>query len=232
MIAPRPRLDRARRDRPRFALVNFSKLCLVAALGAIAGCGGANGGPLSSGGTGGGGGTGGAGEPLIVDQTSFRVSCDYDTLELDILIELIIGLTEPYSNSTSTEATFSPSVTLDEETVASFLDSGVAVIDIVSASVTTNATGAIPETMKASFGAAPINDFDLQADTDDNGIPGPHRLELDPVTATSYATPGTTEVAFDLQFSGISLALGDFNIPVDCLSPSLVGIVLRFPVER
>jgi len=175
---------------------------------------------------------GGTGDPLIVDQTSFRVSCNYDTLQLDILIELVIGLTEPYSTSTSTEATSSPSVIFDEETVASFLDAGVTVIDIVSASVTTNATGAIPETMKASFGAAPINDFDLQADTDDNGIPGPHRLELDPVTATSFATPGTAEVVFDLEFSGISLALGDFNIPAACLSPSLVGIVLRFPVER
>ena len=109
----------------------------MAALGAIAGCGGANGGAL---------GFRGhwrcrrnwaaRGIPLIVDQTSFRVSCEYDTLQLDILIELVVGLTEPYSNSTSTEATFSPSVTLDEETVASFLDTGVTVIDIVSASVT------------------------------------------------------------------------------------------------
>jgi hypothetical protein len=85
--------------------------------------------------------------------------------------------------------------------------------------------------MIASFGAAPINDFDLQADPDDNGIPGPHRLDLDPVTVTSYATPGTTEVAFDLEFDGISFALGDFQIPMDCLGPSLVGVVLRFPVD-
>ena len=203
----------------------------MAALGAIGGCGGANGGPVGSGGTGGAGGAGGTGDPPVVDQTSFRLSCVYDTLQLDILIELVVGLTEPYSSSRSTEATFSSSVTFDEESVASFLDAGVTVIDIVSASVTTKATGAIPAAMMASFGAAPINDFDLQADPDDNGIPGPHRLDLDPVTATSYATPGTTEVAFDLQFEGISLALGDFQIPMDCLSPSLVGVVLRFPVN-
>jgi len=211
--------------------VNFGKLCLVAALGAIAGCGGTNGGTIGSGGTGGATGTGGTGALPVVDQTSFRLSCVYDTLELDILIELVVGLTEPYSRSRSTEATFSSSVTFDEESVASFLDANVTVIDIVSASVTTNATGAIPATMIASFGAAPINDFDLQADSDDNGIPGPHRLDLDPVTATSYATPGTTEVAFDLEFDGISLALGDFHIPMDCLGPSLVGVVLRFPVD-
>jgi len=206
---------------------------LVATLGAIAGCGGTNGGAFG-GGTGGAAGTGGAGGTgalPVVDQTSFRLSCVYDRLELDILIELVVGPTEPYSSSRSTEATFSSSVTFDEESVASFLDAGVTVIDIVSASVTTKATGAIPAAMMASFGAAPINDFDLQADPDDNGIPGPHRLDLDPVTATSYATPGTTEVAFDLQFEGISLALGDFQIPMDCLSPSLVGVVLRFPVD-
>lgn len=214
--------------------MNFRKLCLVATLGAIAGCGGTNAGALGSGGTGGAAGTGGAGgtgASPVVDQTSFRLSCVYDTLELDIPIELVVGLTEPYSRSRSTEATFSSSVTFDEESVASFLDANVTVIDIVSASVTTNATGAIPATMIASFGAAPINDFDLQADPDDNGIPGPHRLDLDPVTVTSYATPGTTEVAFDLEFDGISFALGDFQIPMDCLGPSLVGVVLRFPVD-
>jgi hypothetical protein len=209
--------------------VNLGKLGLVAALGAVAGCGVANGGALGSGGTGGAGGSGGS---LPVEQTSYRVSCDFDTLELDIPIELIVELTEPYSRSTSTEATFSANVIFDEESVASFLDAGVTVIDIVSASVTTSLTGAIPATMTASFGAAPINDFDLQADPDDNGLPGPHRLELDPVTATSYATPGTREVTFGLQFGGISLALGDFNVPKDCLSPALVGIALALPVSR
>jgi hypothetical protein len=166
-----------------------------------------------------------------VEQSSFRVSCDYDRLRLDILIELLVELTEPYSRSSSTEATFSPSVTFDEESVASFLDAGVTVIDIVSASVSTNVTGAIPGAMIASFGAAPINDFDLEADPDDNGIPGPHRLELDPVTVTSKAVAGANEVTFDLRFAGISLALGDFNIPTDCLGPSLVGVVVRFPVN-
>jgi hypothetical protein len=159
------------------------------------------------------------------------LSCEYDTLQLDILMELVVELTKPYSKSSPTEATFSASVTLDEESVASFLGAGVPVIDIVSASVTTNVTDASPSTMTASLGAAPIDDFDLQADPDDDGIPGPHRFELDPVTDTSHAAPGASEVTYDLEFDGISLALGDFNIPIDCLGPSLVGIVLKFPVN-
>ena len=209
--------------------MNASKLCFVVAVGAIAGCGGANAGSVGSGGT---GGTGGTGGPSPVDQSSFRLSCDYSTLELDILIELVVELTQPYSNSRSTEATFSASVTFDERSVASFLDAGIDAIDIVSASLTTSVTGATPATMRASFGAAPINDFDLLADPDSNGIPGPHRLELDPVTTTSSADPEASEVAFDLHFDGISLALGDFHIPADCFGPSLVGILLRFPVHR
>jgi hypothetical protein len=200
----------------------------------MAGCGGANGGTLGSGGTGGAGGTGGTGGTggsLPVEQTSFRLSCDFDTLELEIPIALVVALTEPYSNSRATDATFSSSVTFDEASVASFIDAGITVIDIVSASVTTSVTGAIPAMMTASFGAAPINDFDLQADTDDNGLPGPHRLELDPVTASSNALPGVREVTFGLQFGGISLALGDFNIPTDCFGPSLVGVELILPVD-
>lgn len=211
--------------------MNFSKLCLAVALGAVAGCGGANGGPLGSGGAGGTGGTGGTRDLPVVEQNSFRLSCEHATLELNILIELVVELANPYSNSSSTEAAFSPSVTFDEETVASFLDAGFPVIDIVSMSVTTNVTGATPATMTASFAEAPINDFDLRADPDDNGMAGPHRFALGPVTATSNPDAGVMEVTFDLKFGGISFALGDFNIPQDCFGPSLVGIVVRFPVN-
>jgi hypothetical protein len=145
--------------------------------------------------------------------------------------ELVVELSEPYSRTGPIEATFLPTVSLDEASVASFLDAGITVVDIVSMSVRTNVDGAVPAAMTASYGAAPINDFDLLADPDDNGVPGPHRFELDPVTATSRPVTGATEVAFDLGFSGISIALGDFNIPMDCVGPSLVGIVLTFPVE-
>jgi hypothetical protein len=214
--------------------VNLGKLCVVAALGAVVGCGSANGGLLGSGGTGGTGSAGGAGgtvAPPPIDQSSFRLSCEFDTLELNIAIELLVELTEPYSSSGSTEATFSASMTFDEESVASFLDAGVTVIDIVSASITTNVIDATPTNMRASLGAAPINDFDLETDPDDNGIPGPHRFDLDPVTTTSTATAGASEVVFDLEFDGVSLVLGDFHVPMDCFGPSLVGVVVSFPVE-
>jgi hypothetical protein len=161
------------------------------------------------------------------------LTCERDTLRLSrIPIELVIELTEPFSSAASTEVAFSATVTFDEGNVASFLDLGVLVIDIGSMSVTTNLSGATPATMTASLGGVPINDFDLQADPDNNGSPGPHRFELDPVTATANATPAATEVVFDLTFGGISLALGDFDIPSDCTgSTSLERIPITFPVR-
>jgi len=214
--------------------VKCSELCLVAALGAIAACGGANAGPLIPAGDGGVGGTGGT---PPTKQGAFRLNCEFDTLRLNLPIELFVEITKPFSRSDSTEATFSASVTFDEESVAllieALIDAGVpTVIDIASASVTTNVTGGNPATMTASLAEAPINDFDLQTDPDDDGLPGPHRLELDPVTATANATPEATEVVFGLEFGGISLALGDFNVPADCADPSLVGVAVRFPVGR
>jgi hypothetical protein len=210
-------------------IVKFSELCLVAALGAIAGCGGANSGPLGPGGRDGAAGGGGTGNPPPVDQSTFLLTCENGTLQLNIPIELVVELTEPYSSSRSTEATFSAAVILDEESVASLIDADATLIDI-SASVTTNVTGATPATMTASLGA-PLDDFDLQSDPDDNGMPGPHRLELDPMTATSNAAPEAKEVAFKLDFDGISLTLDIFNIPADCFGPSLVGVAVRFPVN-
>jgi hypothetical protein len=216
--------------------VNLNKLCGLAALAVVLGCGGANGGQLGSGGdggapgTGGIGGEGGTGGPGPIDETNFRLGCSYDTLELDILFELVAELTEPYSASASTEATFGASIILDEKSVASFLDAGITKIDIGSALVTSNITGATPSAMGASLGDAPINDFDLEQDPDENGVPGPHRFDLDPATTTSTAAPGAAEVTFDLQFEGIRIALGDFNIPADCFGLSLVGVAMRFPV--
>ncbi len=209
-------------------------LCLVAAVGAIAGCGGANAGPLappSDGGAGGNGGAGGTGGQPPRAQSTFRLNCERDMLQLSLPIELAVELTAPFSSAMSTEATFFASVTFDEGSVASLLDGGFTVIDIASISVTTNLTGATPATMTATLGDAPINDFDLEADPDNNGSPGPHRLELDPVTATATVMPAATEVVFGLTFDGVSLALGDFNVPSNCISPSLVGIDVTFPVD-
>lgn len=210
-------------------------LYLVAALGAIAGCGGANAGPLgppSDGGAGGSGGAGGTGGQPPLGQSSFRLNCERDMLQLSLAIELAIELTSPFSSAATTEATLSASVTFDEGSVASLLDGGFTVIDIASMSITTDLSGATPATMTASLGDTPINDFDLQADPDDDGMPGPHRFELDPVTATATTMPGASEVVFNLGFDGISFVLGDFNIPTNCVSPSLGGVQIGFPVAR
>jgi len=211
--------------------VKFRELCLVAALGAIAGCGGANAGPSDPGGSGGSSGAGGtAGSPLV-GQSTFRLSCENGTLQLSIPIELVVELTEPYSNSRSTEATFSASVTLDEESVASLIDAaGNPLITIVSALVTANVAGATPTMMTASLGGVPFS-LDLQDDPDNNGMPGPHRFELAPMTATANADPGAREVVFRLRTDGVSLVLGTFNIPMNCFSPSLFGPALEFPVS-
>lgn len=215
--------------------MNFRKLCLVAALGATTACGGANAGPLVPGGSGGSGGTGGAGgmiEPPPVDQSIFRVGCVFGELELDVPIELVVELSEPYSNSHSIEATFSSTVVLTEEAVAALIDATITVIDIVSISVTSGVIGATPTMMSASLGAAPINDFDLEADPNDDGTPGPFRFELDPMAASSIAESDAREVIFGLDFSGISIVLGDFSIPASCLNRSLVGVPVSFPVDR
>ena len=217
--------------------MNFNTLCWAVALAFVAACGGANGGELGSGGDGGAPGTGGAGGnggslgPTPSDETSFVLGCNYDTLELDIQFDLVAVLSEPYTSAGSTEATFSASMLFDEESVASFLDAGITTIDIGSALLTTTISGAIPSTMGSSLGDAPINDFDLEQDPDRNGVPGPHRFDLDPVTTRSTTTPEASEVAFDLRFGGVRIALGDFNVPADCIGPSLVGIAMRFPVE-
>lgn len=218
-------------------IVKCSELCLVAGLGAIAACGGANAGPLIP------AGEGGAGGAPPTGQGVFRLNCEFrieesDTVELNLPIELFVELTEPFSRTDSTEATFSASLIFnEEESVASLIEALInagdpTAIDIVSASVTTNVTGATPDTMTASLGGTPIR-FDLEADPDDDGLPGPHRLDFDSVTVTANATPDATEVLFGLDFRGVSLVLGNVNIPSDCISsPSLGGVALRFPVGR
>lgn len=214
--------------------MNLSNFCALAVLLAMTGCGSANGGRLGVGGAGNAGGSGGMGGTDVappIDQSRHVVSCEYDTLDLHLPIELVVELTKPYSTSGSTEATLSATVTLDEGSVASFLDAGITVIDVISASITSNLTGAVPTTMTASLGSAPINDLDLEEDPDDNGIPGPHRIEFDLTTATSNVASGAREVTYSLPIGGVSLELGDFHIPSDCLGLSLVGVVMTFPVD-
>jgi hypothetical protein len=121
-------------------------------------------------------------------------------------------------------------VTFTEQTSTALIDAGVSTIDIIAIEIASWVRGATPSSIETSFGAAPINDFDLEVDTDDNGIPGPHRFALDTVTIASMADPGANEVELGLAMEQMSIRLGPFDMPTDCIGPSLVGFTARFAV--
>jgi hypothetical protein len=203
-------------------VVRLFNSCLLLVLGAAVGCGDTKGGPIGTGGTG--------GNPLA-EQSAYRLDCTIDTIALEIPIELFFELDEPYSEAGSSKLTFSAAVTFDEHAATTLIDAGVSKIDIISMEIATSVVGATPQTIETSLVAAPINDFDLEVDTDDNGVPGPHRLELESVTSASAATQGAEEVELRLGLEQVSLVLGDFHVPTDCVGPTLVGSSARFPVE-
>ena len=204
-------------------------LCLLVALGAAVGCGDGNAGP--GGGDAGAGGIAGSDGTHPAKQSSYRLSCTIATLILEIPIELSFELDRPYTEGGSADVTFSASLTFEEPMVTSLIDAGVNVIDIISVEIATSVSGATPSIIQTSFAAAPINDFDLEVDPDDNGVAGPHTLELDTLVVSTAVTEGADEVEFGLGLDRVSLLLGDFNVPLDCLGPSLVGFSASFPVE-
>jgi hypothetical protein len=158
------------------------------------------------------------------------LGCTIDTLVLELPIELYFELDRPYIAGGWSELAFFAAVTFAEQAAATLIDAGIDKVDIISMDIATSIEGAIPTSIDTSFGAAPINDFDLEVDTDDNGLPGPHRLELDTQTITTEATDGAQEVELGLELDQVSLVLGDFEVPVDCRGPTLVGVSARFPV--
>ena len=196
--------------------------CLLLVLGAVVACGESNGGPT---------GTGGSGGNPLAEQSSYLLSCTIDTLVLEIPIDLSYELDRPYIEGRSADLAFSAAVTFDEQAATTLIDAGITKIDIISVEIATSVAGAAPPMVETSLAAAPINDFDLAVDTDDNGIAGPHHLELDTATITTTVTEGAGEVEFGLGLDQVSLLLGDFNVPTDCLGPTLVGFTARFPVE-
>jgi hypothetical protein len=193
---------------------------LLILLGATGGCAGGE-----DGGTGGGG-----GDPLS-EQSSYRLRCTIDPLVLEFPIELVYELDSPYRTGESVELTLSATVTFTEQVATALIDAGIGKVDIISMDIAAWIEGAIPPSIEASFGAAPINDFDLEVDTDDDGIAGPHRIELDTQTIATEALEGAAEVELGLELDRVSLVLGDFEVPMDCLSPTLVGFSARFPIE-
>ena len=199
------------------------KLCSLTTLlvlSAALGCGG-NGEP---------GGAGGSGGYSLAEQSNYRLSCTIDTLVLEFPIELSYEMDRPYTPGGSSDLTFSAAITFSEEASAALIDSGIPKVDIISLQIASWLEGATPAMVETSLAAAPINDFDLEPDTDDNGLPGPHRLELEAVVTTTTVAAGADQVEFGLRTDQISMVLGDFEVPTDCLGPTLVGFTARFAV--
>lgn len=209
--SPRPRKLRSVR---RFTT------CLLVFCTLAAGCGNGDGGP-----------TGGTGGDPLEERSAFQLSCLVDTVLLQIPIELSYRLDRPYVAGSASELTFSAVITFSEETAGMLIEAGVDKIDIISLQTASSVDGAAPSSVQTSLSAAPINDFDLTLDPDDDGLPGPQHLALDPVTVTSTADQDAERVELGLRTSDISMVLGDFEVPTDCVGPTLVGFGSEFPVE-
>jgi len=159
------------------------------------------------------------------------LTCTIHEVVLEIPIDVSFELDRPYTVGGSADLTFSAVVTFEEPSIAMLLDVGISKIDIITAEIGSQVDGATPQIVETSLAAAPINDFDLEIDTDDNGVAGPRRLALDAVTIATTVTEGATEVELTVSTEQVSLLLGDFHVPNDCLGPTLVGFSARFPVE-
>lgn len=194
---------------------------VLLALGAAASCGVANGGSL---------GTGGDGGSPAVEQRSHTLTCTINTLTLQIPIEVTYLLDRPFVAGAASDLSFSATVIFDEAFSAALIDAEVSKIDIMSIDIATSVLGATPSTLQTSL-AMGINDLDLEIDTDNDGAPGPHRVDLDTVTMTTSVEEDANEVELSLSLDDVSLLMGDFQMPDDCVDPTLVGASARFPVE-
>lgn len=193
-------------------------LCAFLAVSALFGCAEANGGDL---GTGGG---------PITAETSYLLRCKIGELVLEFPIELSYTVDPPYTEGASSDLVFTAALIFDEPTSTALSDAGVPKIDIISLDVTSGVLGATPSTVETSLASAPINDFDLDIDTNDNGIPGPHRLELESVSVASSVTQGADQVELSVSLDGLSMVLGETRVPTACIDPTLVGFSASFDV--
>lgn len=208
--------------------MQWKELIALMTLVATAACGGTEnesgtGGDISA--TGGTGGT-----PLSPSgEQTFELGCMRPDVSLNLEIELAVRLSERFVSGTSSDATFGPAVTLTEASTEALIDAGVESIDVTSMSVQTRLLGAEPSTMTTLLADAPLEDFDLRTDPDDDGVPGPHRFELIPITETVVPLQGANMVEFSI--SAVAISFGDFSVPQSCVdSQSLVGSPLSFAV--
>jgi hypothetical protein len=111
------------------------------------------------------------------------------------------------------------------------IDAGFGAIDIISLQIESTAVGATPSIIANSLTAAPINDFDLDVDTNENGLAGPHPFELETVTVATTVDEGAEQVEFALGLDQVSLVLGDVELPADCPGATVTGFTVVFPVE-
>lgn len=209
--------------------MHWKELVALVALVATTACGGTEDDSGTGGETNATGGT--SGTPLSPSGAqTFELGCMRPDVSLNLEIELAVRLSEPFVRGTSSDATFGPAVTLTEASTEALIDAGVESIDVTSMSVQTRLLGAEPTTMTTLLADAPIEDFDLSVDPDDDGTPGPHRFELIPITETVVPLGGADTVEFAI--SAVAISFGDFSVPESCVdSQSLVGSPLSFPVS-
>jgi hypothetical protein len=206
----------------KLAVVRRFSPCLpfVLFLGALVGCAAANGGSL---------GTGGSGAIPSEQQSEHTLSCTIGDLVLEIPVELRYSPDGPLIAGAKVDLGFSATVLFDEVFSAAIIDAGVSKIDIMSIDVSSSVLGATPTRLETSL-VAGINDFDLAVDTDDNGAPGPHRVDLQSITTTVTVDGDADELELGLGLDGLFLMMGDFEVPTDCVDPTLVGFAVRFEV--
>lgn len=212
--------------------VKYGVLGWVAALFLAVACGNESA-EVGNGGNGGEGPAGSGGEPLPpgAQTVTFTLSCEVVPIELRLPFDLTVSPDRAYSENGTSEVMLSAGMTIDEQTVSALLSSEITDIDVSSGTIGVDLVGATPARIETSLVDAPINDFELAVDTDDNGVLGPHRFEFETVIEVTAAAPGANEVTFRLTFGGISIVLGDFSIPDDCRNTSLVGQPARFTVR-
>jgi hypothetical protein len=188
--------------------------------GAHAGCAAANGGAL---------GTGGAGGIPSELQSEHTLRCTIGDLILEIPLELSYLPDRPLIAGSAVDLRFSAAIIFDEAFSAAIIDAGVSKIDIMVIDIESSVLGATPTSLETSL-VQGINDFDLEIDTDGNGAPGPHRLELQIVTTSATVDGDANEVQLGLGLDGLFFMLGDFEIPTDCVDPTLVGFAVSFEI--
>jgi len=175
-------------------------------------------------------GNGGATVNPVAESRTYDLRCTVDEVLLEMALEVSFELDRPFVAGERSELTAEVTFVFGEPTIAALADAGVTKIDVISMEVVTSVRGATPSTLATSLTDAPINDFDLELDTDQDGVAGPRSLGLGAATAPTTPGEGSAEVELGLLLDGISILLGDFQVPDDCVEPSLVGSSASFPV--